>query len=136
MTVAALVLAAPSSDRLARLRHMKPEVRWEEVVVSADYDGDGRRDQAVVGHAPGRILVGVLLSSEPTPCVLEFSVGPAEQAAVCSDDAKLRVEDPSVEASDLASAKGRKGLQLADDECDSIHMLWNPTSHRMDWWRL
>jgi hypothetical protein len=140
-----LLVASPAvaGSALDRVRRSRPEVRWDGPAVSADYDGDGRVDQAFLGHLSGKVFVGVVVTSAKAPQVLEFSVGAGQQAAVCSAEAVLKVEeldyDPRDVPADLQGfrpSSACKGLRLADNECDSIHMYWNGIKRRMDWWRL
>ena len=67
----------------------------------------------------------------------------AGRTAVCSATAVLQMEelnyDPAevpVDLQGFRQSSACKGLQLADNECDSIHMYWNGVKRRMDWWRL
>jgi len=138
-----VVSSASAGSPLDQLRALRSEVRWDSSAVSADYDGDGRIDQAFLGHLSGKLFVGILVTSAKKPQVLEFSVGPGQQAAVCSASAILQMEelnyDPAEVPADLQGfrqSSACKGLQLEDKECDSIHMYWNGVKRRMDWWRL
>jgi hypothetical protein len=112
-------------------------------VVVGDLNCDGRADDATVGHLPGKVLVGVIMAGTATPTILEFAVSRSEQAAVCNDNVTLELEDldydPAGSVGPLpgfARSKTCKGLRLAEEECDSIHIYWNGVTKQLTWWRL
>jgi len=140
--IVALVLgvAAHQGESLQRVR---PDVHWDKQTISGDFNCDGRKDHAALGHQPGKVFVGIVLSDGTQPHILEFAVHRGENAAVCSPAAVLRKEsldyDPKETVGELEGFHQTKdcwGLQLEDDECDSIHFYWNTVTRQVAWWRL
>ena len=63
------------SPSLKALRELRSDIRWDDhSVVAADFDGDGRRDQAVLGRGRNYVFVGIVYSFCRKPEILEFAV--------------------------------------------------------------
>jgi hypothetical protein len=107
--------------------------------VRGDIACDGRTDQAYVGHANGKIYVGLYRARTGKVQVLEFGVDTGHQDAICQDPAKLAIEaldyDLGPEAPGFEKSKVCRGLILSDDVCDPLHFFWNHTTHLLNWWR-
>jgi hypothetical protein len=141
MTEAAV---ADSRSAVNRLRLEEPVPHWDEQsVLSVDVDCDGRVDSAFVGRSDSAMYVGVVTSAASSTEVLAFGLnGNAVQDAVCSDKAKLTTEsldyDPTDAVGPLPGFERSRvcmGLNLGEEDCDSIHTYWNHVSHHLDWWR-
>jgi len=104
----------------------------------ADYALRGlRKDRVVVG-----IVKGPLAAASPT-WILDFSWGKGTQDSLCSQKARIEIED--VDESTMAGAKpaaGKpkgvkgKGISLYDDRCDAFHIYWSAEGKKFEWWRL
>ena len=135
---------ADSGSAVKRLRLADRLVHWDEQsVLSVDVDCDGRVDSAFVGRSDSAMYVGVVTNTRIPAEVLRFGLhGNAVQDAVCSDKAKLTVESLDYDPTDAVGAlagfqRSRvcRGLNLGEEDCDSIHLYWNHESHHLDWWR-
>jgi hypothetical protein len=136
--------ASSSKGAIKRLMLADAKATWDpQSVIREDIDCDGRVDSAFVGHSDSAMYVGVVPGGGTPAEVLQFGLhGNAVQDAVCSDKAKLKVEsldyDPTDAVGELPGfqrSRVCKGLNLGEDDCDSIHMYWNHASHHLDWWR-
>lgn len=117
-----------------------PDVRWDGAsLVTGDVACDGRADQAYVGHANGKIYVGLYRAQTGNVQILEFHVDGGHQDAICREPGRLAVEaldyemDSDVEG--YEKSKVCKGLILSDDRCDALHFFWNHTTGLLNWWR-
>jgi hypothetical protein len=145
LATALQTLPAPASSRTAleRLSEARPNVRWEtKRVLRADFDCDGRTDQAFLGRYGGRVYVGVVRAAAEKPEILDFAVDAAIQEAICAEPAKLAIESLNYDPTDgvgpidgFHRSHTCKGLELSGGECDSIHLFWNHASKSLDWWR-
>jgi hypothetical protein len=123
---------------------LRSDIRWETwSVLRGDFDGDGRVDQALLGRGPKRVFVGVVYSSGGKPDILEFAISSGQQAAICSEPAKLEVESLDYDPSDTVGklegferSRTAKGLRLSGGECDDVHLFWNHITKHLGWWRL
>lgn len=129
---------------VAYLQKAKPTVQWDaNSGVIANFDGGQNTGGAVLGYAGNKVLLAIQTSSVGKSRriqYLEFSVGPGSQAAICSAPAKLVVYPLECTTEDGAlpgckAAKGMSGLSVVDGECDSIHLYWSHSLHKMQWWR-
>jgi hypothetical protein len=137
---------ASNAGALAALRHRDPQAVWDaSSQVQADLDQDGIVDYALRGRRKDRVLVGIVkgpLGARSPTWVLDFAWGKKTQDSLCSQQAKIELED--LDESTLAGAKpatgpsGRqgKGVSLFDDRCDAFHIYWSPEDKKFDWWRL
>jgi hypothetical protein len=139
--IPATALSAP--EALHVLSAAEPEVRWDaKSEIHGDFAGDGFADRGFLGHAKGRVFVGLVRASTRKAEVLDFAVSRGVQEAICSEPAKLRAEnldyDPQAEGQDLEGfqrSRHAKGMVLSDGECDPIHLYWNHKSGHLAWWR-
>jgi hypothetical protein len=129
------------------LRHRQPRVTWEAASeVHGDLDRDGVADFALRGLRKDRVVVGIvkgpLATASPT-WILDFAWGKGTQDSLCSQKARIELED--LDESPVAGAKpaagkpkavNGKGISLYDDRCDAFHIYWNAESKKFDWWRL
>jgi hypothetical protein len=145
LALGAACASAPSRPQVRTaadvLRQRHPTVEWNAGnVVEADLDHDGGSDYALLGHAKGQVVVGIvrgpLTAGSPT-WTLEFPVSGGGEDALCSPDAKITVEPLGDEEKTRAGRpiKG-VGLNLHDDHCDGFHIFWNPDKKKFEWWRL
>jgi hypothetical protein len=107
-----------------------------------DVDCDGVADSAFIGRSKSAVRVGLIRANATSPDILSFAIGSGIQDAVCTDKAALVFEsldyDPKEAVGEIDGFRRStvcKGLNLGDGECDSIHIFWNTSSHRLDWWR-
>ena len=129
---------------LGRLYDARPNVRWDSKSgLRADFDCDGRPDQAFLGRNAGRVYVGLIRAAAQRPEILDFAVGASIQEEICGEPAELVIEsldyDPEEAVGGIDGfrrSRRCKGLQLRGGECDSIHLFWNHESRSLDWWRL
>ncbi len=126
-----------------RLRDLLPGIQWEQQALTLDCDCDGRNDRAFLGRFKGRIFVGFASGAGSKVDLLEFSVNPNVQAAICSEPAKLEVEsldfDPTKsigKVDGFVRSKTCQGLRLSGGGCDAIHIFWNRKTQALNWWRL
>ena len=143
--VARVPEAPPALTAIQRLRAADSSVTWEvQSVLIGDVDCDGVPDSAFVGRSPSRVDVGVVRARVPTPDILSFGVhGAGVQNAVGSNKAQLAFEsldyDPSEAVGEIDGfqrSKECRGLNLGDEDSDTMHLFWNRKSHHLDWWRL
>jgi hypothetical protein len=129
---------------MQRLVASDSSVQWEpQTVLVGDVDCDGVPDSAFVGRSPSSVHVGLIRTNAPTAALLAFGThGSAVQDEVGSAKARLTLESLDYDPSEAAGAiegfqrsKACKGLNLGDGESDSMHIFWNRTSHRLEWWR-
>jgi len=139
--------AAGAPTALALLRHRDSRVTWEAASeVRGDFDRDGVTDYALRGLRKDRVVVGIvkgpLAAASPT-WILDFPWGKGTQDSLCSQKARIEIED--VDESTMAGAKpaaGKtkgvkgKGISLYDDRCDAFHIYWSAEGKKFDWWRL
>jgi len=139
--------AAGTPTALSLLRQRQPRVTWEAASeVRGDFDRDGVADYALRGLRKDRVVVGIvkgpLAAASPT-WILDFSWGKGTQDSLCSQKARIEIED--VDESTMAGAKpaaGKpkgvkgKGISLYDDRCDAFHIYWSAEGKKFEWWRL
>ena len=126
-----------------KLRNLLPDIQWEKQSLTLDCDCDGRNDHAYLGRYKGRVFVGFASGTGSKVDLLEFSVNPNVQAAICSEPAKLEVESLDVDPSrtigkidGFVRSKTCQGLRLSGGGCDAIHIFWNRKTQALNWWRL
>ena len=115
-------------------------MQWDKTsLITGDIACDGRTDQAYVGHAKGKIYVGLYRAQTAKVQILEFRVGGGYQDAICREPGKLAAEaldyDMDSDVEGYQKSKVCKGLILSDDACDALHFFWNHTTHLLNWWR-
>ena len=128
---------------LRALAAARSDVRWStDNVQMADLDCDGRPDAAALGRSDHNVFVGVVRSGAK-PEILQFAIDAGQQAAICAEPAKLRLDtldfDPSAEIGSLVGFRRSrvcKGLLLSGGECDPVHIFWNHNDRQFSWWRL
>lgn len=126
-----------------QLRDLLPGIQWEKQALTLDCDCDGRNDRAYLGRFKGRVFVGFASGTGSKVDLLEFSVNPNVQAAICSEPAKLEVESLDVDPTrsigkvdGFIRSKTCQGLRLSGGGCDAIHIFWNRKTKSLNWWRL
>ena len=139
--------SAPSQAAvpLERLTASVPTAKWlEQSQVEGDFDCDGLTDIAYLGHQDSDVLVGIVRKSAGETQVLRFGVAPGRQDAICAEPATLSVESTDYDPADdpeLGSIEGFtpsatcKGLELSGGDCDNVHVYWNRSTLRFNWWR-
>ena len=118
-------------------------MRWDaKSGLRADFDCDGRPDQAFLGRHAGRVYVGVIRAAAQKPEILDFAVNGVVQEAICAEPAKLAVESLDYDPTEAVGSvygfqrsRTCRGLELSGGECDPIHVFWNHVSKSLDWWR-
>jgi hypothetical protein len=141
--------AAPAPGTSARtprtalevLRIREPETQWDaKSALRADLDQDGVDDHALAGIRGDRFVVGIVqgpAGSGSRHWALEFPWTTGSQEALCSRNARIKVEDLEEDGrAEPARGKPGKGINLYDGDCDDFHIYWDPESKRFDWWRL
>jgi hypothetical protein len=130
-------------DGLRALSVAMSGVHWDaKSARSADFDFDGSLDAASLGHAEGKVFVGVYRASAKQPQILEFGVNPSVQDAICEEPAQLEIEslgdDPNENIGEIDgfnTSQQSKGLELSGGDCDPIHIYWNHRTKHIWWWR-
>jgi hypothetical protein len=132
-----------SSPPPKQLQDLLPGIQWEKQALTLDCDCDGRDDRAYLGRFKGRVFVGFAAGTGSKVDLLEFSVNPNVQAAICSEPAKLEVEsldiDPTRTMGNIdgfVRSKTCQGLRLSGGGCDAIHIFWDRKGNSLNWWRL
>ena len=111
--------------------------------VVADLDCDTRPDSAVMLRSDTLLTLVVFRAAQVAPHRLEIPVSSDRQFAVCTAGAHLSAEPLDyVPGSDgipllegFQSSATCRGLALADDRCDALHLYWNGTAQRFSEWR-
>lgn len=123
------------------------EAAWDYVSVkTADFNGDGKRDFALIGVAKNRVYVAVIigpLSKGSQVDVSDFAIDPGLQRAICGLPALLEVESLDFtpqdagmdELEDFIPSKTTKGLRLSGGGCDPVHLYWSIKKKKALWWR-
>ena len=123
----------------------QPTVSWDAAsIVRGDFNGDGRRDAAMVGIHQQRVFVAVVLPASRQKLkteVFAFGIGTHSTDSICELPAKLTVEP--LECSPLddplprcrASPKAAS-LVLVGGECDPINFYWDHQNNKLAWWRV
>ncbi len=129
---------------IAYLQQAQPTVKWDaNSGVIANFDGGRNAGGAALGYAANKVYLAIQTSQvgkSRSIQYFEFSVGPGAQAGICSAPAKLEVYPLECTTEDGAlpgckAAKGMSGLSVVDGECDFIHLYWNQSLHKIQWWR-
>jgi hypothetical protein len=127
---------------LRRLTAIASDAKWDSVAVRADFDCDGRTDEAHLAHRPGEVLVGVVRAAGGEPQILTFAVNASMQRSICAEPAHLTIERLTGRPpGDVGPIRGYPlsrrcaGLMLSGGECDNVHLYWNTENHRFEWWR-
>ena len=121
-------------------------VVWDSASkVVGDIDCDSHVDTAIVGRASKAIQVGIVFGVSTRPNISTIDIAPEVQNALPTGDVSLTAEsidyDPATEEEGPGELEGFRrsstctGLNLSDDETDSLHMYWNHRANRLDWWR-
>lgn len=130
----------------ASIAAAKPLTKWDQAtLVSGDFNGDGRRDWAMVGYKGAGLELAIRIAGvkgrKTRTQFLAFGIGASIQAAICEAPAKLQVDEQFCSPMDEAlpgcrPSKIANSLNLSGGDCDSIHLYWNSDTSRMEWWRL
>jgi hypothetical protein len=131
------------AEQIAKTR---PDVRWDRTtMVSGDFNGDGKRDYAMVGYKGDGIVLAIRATSagdgQLQTQYLQYGIGGNNQAAICEAPAKLQVKKQLCNPMDeqlpgCKESPTANSLRLSGGECDAIHLYWNHKENRMGWWRL
>jgi quercetin dioxygenase-like cupin family protein len=139
-----------------------PEAEWSaENSASAELDGDGAEDVALVGRAGVDVWVGIAsgpLGEASRRWTLRFPVDGKRQDGLCDGNVTLTTEPLELPAAELGcgpqvatdkcremrersdrlkalAGKGAKGLRLESPGCDAFHLYWDPAGANYRWWR-
>lgn len=131
---------------LAQLRKAHPWVVWQhDQTQRLDLRGLGRSDAAFVGRHGTQGVLALAFdpgSARPTPPKLfRFAIDPGKQLGVCSEPLQLDVQPHTCErdAGPLPGCRPNPRAQeiaIVGGDCDALHVFWNPSTHKLDWWRL
>ncbi|MBS0444619.1 MAG: hypothetical protein JSR59_01600 [Proteobacteria bacterium] len=148
LVVANTCWACPSSSvgaqAVEELARTKPSMHWNQSsMVCADFDGDGKLDQAIIGTEDNKVAVAVrrnAAAKRPKLQILEFTVGHGLQAAICELPVRLEVDNLVCRNEDgplpgRKEGRNARSLDLIDGECDSIHIYWSHVHKGFVWWR-
>ena len=134
-----------TSQIIQAVKRIQPIVAWDSTsIVRGDFNGDGRRDAAIVGIHQQRVFVGVVLSTSPRKLkteVLAFGIGTHSTDSICELPVKLTVEPLECLPLDVPlpgcrpSSKAAS-LVLLGGECDPINFYWDHQNNKLTWWRV
>lgn len=133
------------SQVIQAVKRIQSTVAWDSTsIVRGDFNGDGRRDAAIIGIHQQRVFVAVVLSASPRKLkteVLAFGIGTHSTDSSCELPAKLTVEplgcSPLVDPLPGCGPSSKAvGLVLFGGECDPINFYWNHQSNKLAWWRV
>jgi hypothetical protein len=154
----------PGSQRDQALRHLRLrylDVKWDlEQPQLADITGDGVEDLTVGGHRRGDFALGLIIGPISPLARMLSIVWPAAVSSECvfRNDASVSLErlapppdplgcrqTPNPDATCIASVEqdrwimsaaetGTRGLLITGDDCDELHLFWNPKSRSLDSW--
>jgi hypothetical protein len=107
--------------------------------VRADFDGDGRIDEARLIEKQGYVSVVVARAGSPKPQILQFGVNAGASGSICSLPAKLSIEphDCDTEEGPLPGCEPNAratNLVLTGGDCDAIRMYWSIHDKKLAWW--
>lgn len=134
-----------TSQVIQAVKRIQSTVAWDSTsIVRGDLNGDGRRDEAIIGIHQQRVFIAVVLSASSRKLkteVLAFGIGTHSSDSICELPAKLTVEP--LECSPLdgplpgcRSSSKAAGLALHGGECDPINFYWDHQNKKLAWWRL
>lgn len=149
ITLAALAWSSSADDgkvAATAIATAKAGTKWDRAtLVSGDFNGDGRRDWAMVGYKGAGLELVIRVAGtkahKTRTQFLSFGIGASMQAAICEAPAKLQVDEQFCSPMDEAlpgchPSKSVNSLNLSGGDCDSIHLYWSSDARRMEWWRL
>jgi hypothetical protein len=152
-------------DPIELLSHWREDVRWKrDSLLLGNVTLDRETDAVVLGLKGEAVFVGIVAGpfrSSSRHWVLEFPAKSQSEGGLCGEakDARLQLEKLSVpedaprtcDSSEvarecrrwresaqllyLATARGSKGIKLADTKCDSFHIYFDPVERKPVWWR-
>jgi hypothetical protein len=134
------------SPLLSQVSADRPEVGWDEKsLVTADFDGDGKSDQAALGFVGDRFVLAIGRNTGPgtySRQLLSFGINGTEHAATCGPTIVLEVHPVScayqtdeVTLPGCVASSAASGLTVGGGECDAIHLYWHHGQNEMVWWR-
>ena len=122
---------------------LMPGITWkEDSVVIGDFTCRGRTERAIVGlgHSeaafPYAILAVFLDGLDKQPELIRDSVHIAANVKLTTESLDYDPQqETGVPIEGFQRSKTCKGLNLADDNTDSLHIYWNHSFRSFDLWR-
>jgi hypothetical protein len=114
-----------------------PGVTWHsESVIRGDFTCRGLKEPAILGITAQEVIVVVFVNG------LQNKPETLREKVHTPADAELTIEnldyDPKeqagMELEGFVRSRECKGLNIADNHADSIHVYWNHKDSRFDWW--
>jgi hypothetical protein len=142
---AQVAAASESSSAVAAVKRTHPQIKWDEAsLTKVNLRGTRAQAAAILGNYKDRLLVAVIpgpIVRSTKPHLMEFSIGPSVQAAVCEAPARIAVTPLECSPVDELLAgcrmsKGAQSLEIYGGECDPIYIYWDHKLRRPRWWRL
>lgn len=123
------------------------KIKWDgSSLLKADVNCDGKLDFTTLGYKGDEVFVRTSIADSDVVSVLEFGLNqPSRQDALCGKDVKLSSYQNSKEGlievfdeipKEYKASQVCHSLNISAGECDSIHMLWNHETYKLNWWRL
>lgn len=139
-----LSASADDGDLLAAVQKARPDGVWNgKSVIRGDFDCDGREAVAILGSTETAVLLAVFSAGQVAhPDILSFSESRLDPATT-----QIQIEPLNVSKTGFGEMFGEpltgyvasrecKGILLQDDEKDPVHVFWNRSSNKLDFWSL
>ena len=140
------VARAQAEAVLAQLRKAHPQVVWQQdQTLRLDLRGLGRSDAAFVGRHGAQGVLAVAFdpgsARSVPPKLFRFAIDPSQQLGVCSEPLQLHVQPHTCErdAGPIPGCRANPRAQeiaIVGGDCDALHVFWNRSTQKLDWWRL
>jgi len=133
--LAVLMLASDPAVAASASRFV-PGVKWKaESTVSADFTCQGHMQHAVLGIDQEQIVIAVFLNGANRRPVVLRDLGRATASAFLeTEDLDWDPNEDGMNLPGFQRSKKCKGLNLGDDEVDSLHLYWNHKAHQFVGW--
>lgn len=137
------------------LTRNEPGVTWNaKSQIEGDFNYDGATDYALRGRKGKFFVLGVVKSATDGKRkyqTLQFGEDAGDQGALCSvNSAVIAVENLDKDYIEFASEylepdfvkmlkslpKNSKGINVADGQCDSFHVIYDKKANELVWWRI
>lgn len=137
------------------LNRKEPDVKWNaKSLIQGDFDYDGVTDYALRGRKKEFFVLGIVkgaLTGKSAHWTLEFGADAGNQDALCAvESAVITVEILDRGYAEFAAdylendfvkmikslPKKSRGINIADGQCDSFHVLWDKKARQFTWWRI